>query len=288
MRIYEPRIDYKLQERLYNLQKDVDFIYDHAFKEFVDDFYRGELKPLEYYGKKLNSDFKFVTFSTKELTTKECKEADSKLSIPIYCGVFEDGNLLSTYHGDSSKTYLQLSLNFELIDILYSFNIKNVSEMKNVILDKELKRAKNELDSGRIKASIAHELSHWIDGANYDIFNKITAKGKNEIDRSDLLKLKNKDVTMTYFEIQGQIHGISQIKNKYQKDWNDFTLKDLFIFYTPLYGITQTLHKKYGTDIVLIWLKNLIKRMAREGLLGVNMKIPSDISRLLEDKSFRV
>jgi len=285
MKISEPRIDYKLEKRIYNLKKDVDFIYDHAFKEFIQDFHSELLKPLEFYGEKsLGRDFKFVTFSTKELKAKECKIADSKLSVPIFCGVFDSGNFFN-FSGD--KPYIQLSLHSVLVHSIYSNKIENIKGMKYIISNTQLKKAKNEFDEGRIKGSIAHELSHWVDGANYDIFNKIVSKN-TELSRQELLKLKNKSVDMSYFEIQGQIHGISELKRKYKKQWNDMSLNDLFNLYTSLSSIANTLYKNYGSDVVLIWSRNLIKRLAREGLLGVNMKLTSDVSQLLEDISYRI
>lgn len=40
-------------------------------------------------------------------------------------------------------------------------------------------------------------------------------------------------------------------------------------------------HKKYGQDILDIWVKYLFKRMSRENLVGKNMNSKIDIEKLI-------
>lgn len=40
-------------------------------------------------------------------------------------------------------------------------------------------------------------------------------------------------------------------------------------------------HKKYGQDILDIWVKYLFKRMSRENLVGENMNSKIDIEKLI-------
>jgi hypothetical protein len=49
------------------------------------------------------------------------------------------------------------------------------------------------------------------------------------------------------------------------------TLLDVFNTYTSLYSIASSL-KRHGKDVLDLWQKTLLKRMAREKLLGKNMK----------------
>jgi len=61
------------------------------------------------------------------------------------------------------------------------------------------------------------------------------------------------------------------------------TLTDIAFKYTSLKSIVRDLYIHYGKEILDIWQKNLIKRMAREKLLGKNMKHFFNIGELLEN-----
>lgn len=117
---------------------------------------------------------------------------------------------------------------------------------------------------------------------NTDVNNKITTKA-TQLKDEDILKLKQKDVNMTYFEIDAQIHGIKNLKNYGKENWDTLKLDDIFFEYNSLRKIAKKIYFKYGEDILQIWEKNLIKRMDREKLLGKNMKNYIDISILKEN-----
>jgi hypothetical protein len=77
---------------------------------------------------------------------------------------------------------------------------------------------------------------------------------------------------MTHFEIDAQIHGIKTLKQQHTTaQWNKMTIEELLDFYPPLHG-TWTTTKQYGKEVNDIWKKLLLKRMAREKILGKNMR----------------
>ena len=111
---------------------------------------------------------------------------------------------------------------------------------------------------------------HFVSDTLYD--RHIT----NLLDKNKTYKnyhlLKQKDVNMTYFEIDAQIHGIKELKKNMIKEWNRLSLEEIFRMYTALHDIAETLYNKYGEKVLTLWLKNLIMRMNRENILGKNME----------------
>jgi len=143
----------------------------------------------------------------------------------------------------------------------------------------------NEITEHKLKATIAHELSHWISDSLYNSQIKKTINLAIKLDKHIKEVLRVEDVNMSYFEIDAQIHGIKQIKRKKNKYWDTYTLTDLFFMYPPLRATTTVLYNKYSKEVLDIWLKNLITRMNRENLLGKNMKKFPSIEELTEDVS---
>jgi hypothetical protein len=283
--IKEQETRYPLNEKLYRIQSDVDLIYDKFFKDLIKEVQKtGKIKEISKYIKNevINPDYHFSdiclgTLSSRELISIDGKKANKELEIEIYCGVFKIGSLFSF-----GKKYVLISLNNDIINMIQS----SVYTIDSLSSDSLKRRARNELTEQRVKASIAHELSHYIDEASKLVFTRII-KDCVGITASEKLLLKNKNVNMTYFEIQGQVHGIQQIKRKFKNKFDVLTLNDLFELYPPLSSIAISLFKIYGTDILKIWLNQLLRRMGREKLVGKNMR-KFNVNKLMEKESLKV
>ena len=290
-------IDFLLKEKLYKLNDDIDYIYDTSFKQFIEDFKNKNLKDLKSYC--INNDISnsvlskykiegyiFSMLSTNDLKTPDSVHANSLLSVPIFCGSFKTGS----FHQFNKKKnpYIQLSLPKSVVDIIYEHGYN----FSDTLLSKSTKRQfDNSLREGSVKSIISHELVHWIDNAEYDVFGKIIGSAKTKAEREDALLLKQLHVDMTYFEIQAQIHSIEQMKRLDSVLYEEWSLETLLEQIPSLANIVYSLYKKYDMSIVNIWLKFLIKRMDRENLLGKNMKLPLNMKALMEsrnDRSYRV
>jgi len=269
------------QEAVYAIEKDVDYIYNKAFKRFVDDIKNNNLSKISDYSKSstnLKTDFYvqyhkgilFCNFYSDELKSLHCKEANLKKPIQIVCGVFADQ---SCYSPEIKNNHILISIDVNIANVFLSKqNLDTTITKPNLI-----KRVKNEVNEGRIKASISHELSHWIDDRKYELFTKL-------VNSKDGLLLRQQSVDTTYFEIQGQVHAVLQIKKFYKDDYEKFTLNDLLDVYNPLAVIAETLLRKYGKETLNVWLRYLLKRLSREGLLTKYMKLPIDLTKLLTIK----
>jgi len=135
---------------------------------------------------------------------------------------------------------------------------------------KEERSFREDFRGEKIKNSIAHELSHWLNDTknNNNIMTKLmNAKGKN-VSIEVLQGLDN--VALTDFERDAQIHQIAQMKRKIsQAVWDSLSFEEMLSRDNSLYrAIWIRLSKKDQKT----WKKLILKRMAREKLLGKNMR----------------
>ncbi len=273
---------YYYQEKLYTIQEDVNFIYDTFFRSLVEDVnHNKKIVKENYYVNpdtyiedakdwRILSNKRDVLFGgimSSQLTSPICVQANDKLSVPIFCGSFDGGSSHFFPKGEEIPPYIKLSVHSDIFNMLVD---SGVQALNTQIPLKMQKRAKNEVTEFRIKATISHELTHWIDNAEYNIFELIMSGAKTNAERVEKILLDKKNVNMTYFEIQAQVHAIKQMKDG-EDNWDTYTLNDLFEYLPSFHTIAITLYRKYGEDVLKIWIKYLLKRLARENLLGKNM-----------------
>lgn len=279
VRFFEPQGNYRLSETLYSVQKDVDYIYENAFKQFIDDIKNKTYKDRSTY--EMSFDGTFVFLFSSNLKTPLCVKAHGINPITIFCGSFKDGSFYSF-----REARMQISINRESIDTFYKNKDKLLNpKIKNSAIERMIL---NDLNITKTKASIAHELAHWIDESNYSVIAKIIGDEKDQEVIKKLMTLGYKDVDMTYFEIQAQIHGIKQLKNRHKKYWNTYSLEKVFELYPALFHVASKLITEYNEDTLRIWVHFLYKRMNREHLLGNNMKLPFQITKLFAEDYTRV
>ena len=279
----------RLNEKTFNLDVDVNKLYElSGFNNLIDMAESGSLHQLDSKVKKLILSGEYLIYKTDTsiLKSEDAKKANAINLVPIYFGIFNS----SAYgiHKETEKGVIVVTLNFHAIKILLTNPGLNKENSKFRLNDKTYKNIWNSLSETRIKNSIYHELSHWASDSIHNRYMLDLVKKSKELDDRDILKLGQKDINMTHFEIDGQIHEIKNIKNTLNdEDWNTLTLPQLFIMEPSLGQIAQDIY--FGEDndeedveSLNIWLKFLIKRMNREGLLGEKMHTFPKISELLE------
>lgn len=257
------RLRQYLNEKTFTISKDVKYIWERAFEKYIN-----SLKKNNY--KKSNSanvddavkngmDINLLIINSSELPSKDAQEANKINPIDIFCGVYSKGN----FYNPSNKK-IELSLHKQVLNLIFTGR-------ENDIPESQIKSFYQELQPERIKSTIAHELSHWLDDTNHNFHITNVLKIAKELSKPDYIKLNKKSVNMTYFEIEAQIHGIKQLKMQNKKTWDELTLADLFFKYTALSSIAKEVYS-YGKEIGDIWQKMLVKRLSRENLLGKNMR----------------
>jgi len=281
-------------EKTFDINQDVNLIYNLFFKEFFIKLKNKEFKSYEdikqqYYklffssekgfDKVYDSDtILFGSIETFKLKSKDCKEASRVNPLIIYCGVFEGGSYYKTKVHDIDKSYIIISINQGALLLYFNKYFKNNLNKNSRI------ELKNTLNSQNIKLTIAHELSHWIDDSLHKGFLTSLADLSSWLQDEDILKLKQKNVNMTYFEINAQVNAIKNLKKQKElKKWDVLTFEDLFFEYPSLRRIAQEIFSKYKKETLEIWEKYLLKRLARENLLGKNMKHFINITKINEE-----
>ena len=254
---------YLLTEKTFRIDKDVDYIYKGAFKSFIDLWKKKIVdrgfQQLIFHAALARRNYVYWETDSSKLKGKECQAAHALNPVKILCGVTEDG--ASWYRIDAKVIFV--SFPTEVLRMMIMG--QGPPERLQIAFEKEV-------SEGKLKATIYHELSHWLNDTlhNYNISNIVNLAA--ELGRPELKLLGNKDVNMTHFEIDAQIHGIKAIKKIYKKEWDDLTINDVFNYYPSLRGIADNLKNQYGEDVFRIWYKLLLKRMWREKLLGKSMK----------------
>ncbi|NCO32190.1 hypothetical protein GW891_05525, partial [bacterium] len=161
-----------------------------------------------------------------------------------------------------------MSLNYNAFGLASNSNFNKKSIEK--YLDHKSERFFNEFSSKSFKATIYHELTHWIDDT---LHNKFITK-KIEKAKDGDLKGKLGSVNHANFEINSQIHAIKQIKREMsQEDFDDLTWENLFKKKSSLMSNFKNFkdEKTYN-----IFINNFVKRLHKEGLLPKKMnRIPS-------------
>lgn len=268
---------YLLTEKTFNVKQDVELLYNKGFKKFISifqkyDFEKDTDKIISLLEKQFKVGYTSIFHKTDSsvLKTKDSQMAHEVNPVDIVLGVLVGGSFyrpaetMKHFVGPESKGLIEISLNINALETLMKQGLKQEYVPPSVY--------KNEFTPDRVKSAIAHELSHWISDTRYNFHISNLLKVARELEKGDIVLLHKKDVTMTHFELDAQIHAIKQIKSSHKKEWDSITLKDLFTLNNSLWAIGNSLLNKHGKDVVNIWQKALVKRMARENLLGKNMK----------------
>lgn len=265
----------KFLENTFDIDNDVDYIYEHGCVSLI--------KMINTKSLSLNDlkDFPFIVILSSKLKDEDSIKANSVIKIKIKCGFFDDGNL---YHinKNPSKNYIQISPLYSPVVTL----IKNNYDKSK--LSKEDKRyISNSLNEKGMKVIIAHELSHWISDCLYNKhLTKIVTRAI-DLQDEDVLKLRQKNVNLTYFEIDAQIHGIKTLKHNYKERWDMLSFEDVASHYPALLSVARKVFLNYGEAVLELWEKNILKRMARENLLGKSMNNYIDV-KYLRNPSFNI
>lgn len=246
----------KINEKLANIDDDVNMLYDIFFKEDVDE--------IERTGKISKGMFKIDTLYTGLLESDLCKKANalnpSRIEVNRGSNYYKPGEIEDGER--KGRSLINISVNSHALNWVFDCD----GDLKDAIfyLDSPYERENlaNEFKEERIKGSIHHELAHWIDDSLHNnhlqkMLSKVVAKKKS-------FKVP---VTSTKIEIEGQIHNIKQLYNKYKDNWDRMTFDEMINLNPPLRSVKRSL----PDGIKEKWIRDIKTRMHREGLLGKRM-----------------
>lgn len=282
-----------LSEATLNLDEDVDYIYDKAFKNFFEKLLNRKFPELSAVMKKQN--ILLATIQSSELPSQLSQQATAVKPITIYCGIFFD--TISHYDVEDSRIVVKIA--GQTLQAVYNgYTEKDFEEdiQKAFLADTS--------SPSSLKGTIYHELSHWIrDSLNNRHIEKLVGKiskkmasplGKGvdpSVRTSQIQNIKDQghpDTYMTNYELDAAIHQIKQKKRDTDPDtWNSMSFIDMIREINGINTTYRRLTKKYMNhvssqkfqlkpswkkDWAEQFVKMLLKRMSREGLVGNKMK----------------
>lgn len=236
-------------EKLTEVDDDVDLIYDLYFKK--------DIEEIEKTGIVKSSMFQMAETDTSILKTEESIKGHEIAPCKIFIN-----NKLNGY--DPLKKVIFISVNLGA----FNFALDEGGDIKkaSIFLSSNQRNSfLKEFSKEKIKGSIHHELTHWLDDVfhNQHIANRIKKQisaGTRDIGR--------RPVNSEKFEIQSQIHNIKQLYRSFSHVWDEMTFRDMISLSPPL----NTVYNQLNADYLKQWKRDLKTRMSREGLLGKMMR----------------
>jgi hypothetical protein len=239
-----------LSEKLTDIDDDVNMIYTKYFEY--------DIKEVERTGIIRDNMFLYSETNTDILKSKECVDAHSVNACVIKM------NTGSNYYQPKSNT-LSFSINDNAVDYVKGEAGCNLNLAVSLLhTDAQKSSLRAEFTEEKMKGSIHHELAHWLDDTHH---NQHINKRLNKAQEFKTKDLGGIPVNSTKMEIQGQIHNVKQLYNKYKDIWDTLSFYDMLKYSPPLTSVFNGL----SGDIKTKWIRELKTRMHREGLLGKNM-----------------
>lgn len=247
-----------LTEKILDVQQDVDMIYDKFFRKSIENLDNPERDPklIEEAVRELGiKHYIEPSVVSKLLKTPELVEAQERNPVRF---VINSG--AGNVYRIKNPAEIHFSVNVAVLRLLeeYEYSIDTLSKVITANFDTFL----SEMTEGKMKGSIHHELAHWYDDTmhNYHITN--TA-------RKNPATTNQPEWNTKHIEIEGQIHTLLQFKKMYGDElWDSMTFDDLLKKVPALSFVGRSLDTKHKE----IWKRRIKTRMARENLLGKNMR----------------
>ena len=260
------KFDLFLNEKTFNIGKDVDFIYNKGFKPYLDILFniKNPNAKIDFFkaidkNNPNDRELLLATIDSSKLSTKKCKAAHEVNPITIKAGIKDYGSFYNP-----QKKLIWVSMNWHVVDMYRAYGIRAWERVRD-----GRERFRNELKVSAIKGTIYHELSHWLSDS---LYNQHIAKRLEIAQKTQDASIVSRfgSALFTDFEIDAQVHAIKQIKRDYRKTFDSLTWMDII----KIKGTFHVIFKKLNTlkpEEQQIYFKLMSKRLARESLLSKGM-----------------
>lgn len=255
-----------ITEALTDIDDVVDLIYDTYFKSTVDairnDRYNDKLV-VEYEVRKENFQ--------RQIVNKLKRDSKFTRAWALEPVDFIINDSKGNYYKQNS--HISLGLNPKAIDLIRSKRLNPEQTLDGVkrLIDNQFTKWMSDISEGKVKGSINHEIAHYID----DVLNNNHLRRRNAVFSQSNLTTKDrmrytkgfKDIYLSDFEIEAQIHNVYQLKRANRARWNSLTFDEMVELDPSLSGTRDRLKFSDKREFEL-WKKKMLTRMAREGLVG--------------------
>lgn len=242
----------QLNESTFQLDEAVDYIYDNYFRSVVSDIKRNifdSLTPIQFY--------------SSDLPDNDVINRANELNPVIIIA-----------HGDRPTSYNPIASVINLTIERGAYRLAkehgSIANAARLLSSDVLVQFKLEFTESKIKGSIYHELVHWLDDSlrNSHLTNLVNKSAQQQ--KPSIKNLNFRDVALTPYEREAQIHNIVQLKRDNAEIWDSLSFEDM-IRLNPVLSRIFIRGKSQGW--LPEWRRFLLKRMHREGLLGKQMSV---------------
>lgn len=257
-----------LNEKLIEVdQKDIDLLfkplepYSDIFTKLIDVMIKnGPMSKKEIINEFYKNNLDFIPSLLEKVSSEDLVSENAKIAHEIKPMTIKIYNMTKANLYEPTINIIKLGFVTDHVNILFDFDRLH---------SREYKRFKNEFSKNRMKTTIRHELTHWIDDTLHNFYisnlvNKVRGLGKEGRE----IFLQGKDiVNLTDREINAIVNQLDQLKKELgKKIWDQLTWDDLETLVSSAYS------KNFSSNIGYEFRKLLKKRMSRENILGKNMR----------------
>lgn len=258
-----------LIEKTFNLNRDVDYIY----KTYIEKF-KNKIINNKWDGK----TYPEIQIQSTDLKSPIAKKASNVNEVTIF---INNKTGSSAFYQPKSNSIV-IGINSNALGYISG----EILEDNNVTFEEVIKglprgqgeEFRNEFSADRIKGTIYHELSHWLDDTFHNRYIGKMLKKASEMSqtvgkkRTKEFMTKGKgDINLTFLEINAQIHAIKQLKRGNKDIWDLLTFDEMLNLNASL-NLLKKRFLELGQKEYKGWKKNILKRLSREKLLGQNMR----------------
>lgn len=205
------------------------------------------------------------TIDSSKLKSPNAKKAHQINPIKIHVYLVGLPNMTNSYNVQTCE--INICLPYGVAEAMMS-RISTVPQYQLPMLQNEISVLKH-------KATIRHELTHWMDDSLHDMYLTKALFRAHEIvkvDKSSAVKYYNDAVLHGYddiykspIEITPMVNQIAELKRRIgDKKYNKLTWMDLMVLLPTL----ESLNRKHGVE----WRKIMFIRLARENLIGAKFR----------------
>lgn len=249
-------------EKTFDIQEDVDFIWDKGFKKLVNLYKKSPEKYITLMRK--YEGYVWKQIDSGKLESENARKAHKQNPIKINI------NLSGSNNYDFERREINLSINHQAVEALGGRGFDN-SEMVE-----EYPFILNEFSPEAIKSVISHEIAHWLDETLHDeAASKMASKyfygRKNSKDSPTIPKDTIAFYHTGQHELVANVETIKTIKNITDEGkWESMNFEDILDLKPNLKLHIRTA-RQLGPEGFREYLRRLYTRLNREGILGKNM-----------------
>lgn len=251
----------RLSEATFDLDAQVDYLWDNYLADINDIWVRGRIPP--------QGGTIFVIDSSDLPPSDAIEQANSINPVSIE---------VNSTHGNVYQPQRKLvAIGFNQNATTFVVNYGGLNKAIEVLLangkEQMAKNLANEFTETRLKGGAYHELSHWLDdslhGRHLGALVAKVGSARTRRDGEIVLRRGKPDVALTKHEIDAQVHGLKAVKRKNEDIWDSLTFLDVIALVPSLMTIMDRGIDEGWFDE---WKRALTKRLHREGMLGKQMR----------------